>query len=81
MLPLHAVPLPEGTHSYIREQNFTHHISKVLYNDLLDRHSSGRGRDEVTYFYVRDVFYIPYLGTKYADFQEKIFTEISGKNA
>ena len=58
MLPLHAVPLPEGTHSYIREQNFTRHISKVLYNDLLDRQSSGWGSDEVTYFYVREVFCI-----------------------
>ena len=48
------------------------------YNDLLDRQSSGRGRDEVTYFYVGDVFCI-YLGTMYANFQEKIFAEISGK--
>ena len=49
------------------------------YNDLLDRQSCRRGRVEVTYFYVGDVFCI-YLGTKYADFQEKIFAEISGKN-
>ena len=48
------------------------------YNDLLDRRSSGRGRDDVTYFYVGDVFCI-YLGTTYADFQEKIFPETSGK--
>ena len=48
------------------------------YNDLLDRQSSERGQDEVTYFYVGDVFCI-HLGTKYADFQEKIFAEISGK--
>ena len=48
------------------------------YNDLLDRQSSERGKDEVTYFYVGDVFCI-HLGTKYADFQEKIFAEISGK--
>ena len=48
------------------------------YNDLLGRQSSERGKDEVSYFYVRDVFCI-YLGTKYADFQEKIFVEISGK--
>ena len=26
------------------------------YNDLLDRQSSGRDRDEVTYFYVGEVF-------------------------
>ena len=48
------------------------------YNDLLDRQSSERGKDEVTYFYVGDVFCI-HLGTKYADFQEKMFAEISGK--
>ena len=48
------------------------------YNDLLDRQSSERGKDEVTYFYVGDVFCI-HLGTKYADFQEKISVEISGK--
>ena len=32
-----------------------------------------------TYFYVEDGFCM-YLGTKYADFQEKIFAEISEKN-
>ena len=48
------------------------------YNDFLDRQSSERGRDEITYLYVGDVFGI-YLGTMYADFQEKIFTEISWK--
>ena len=48
------------------------------YNDLLNRQSSERGKDEVSYFYVGDVFCI-HLGTKYADFQEKIFAEISGR--
>ena len=48
------------------------------FNDLLERESSERGKDEVSYFYVGDVFCI-HLGTKYADFQEKIFAEISGK--
>ena len=48
------------------------------YNDLLYRLSSERGKDEVTYFYVGDVFYI-HLGTKYADFQVKNYAEISGK--
>ena len=48
------------------------------YNDLLDRQSSERGKNEVTYFFVGDVFCI-HLETKYADFQEKIFVEISGK--
>ena len=51
--------------------------SKALH-DLLHRQKSERGKDEVTYFYVGDVFCI-HLGTKYADFQEKIFAEISGK--
>ena len=41
------------------------------YNDLLGRQSSERGKDEVSYFYVGDVFCI-HLGTKYANFQEKI---------
>ena len=48
------------------------------YNDLLGRQSSERGKDEVSYLYVGDVFCI-HLGTKYADFQEKIFAETSGK--
>ena len=45
---------------------------------MLDRQSSERGKNEVTYFYVGDVFCM-YLGTKYADFQEETFAEISGK--
>ena len=48
------------------------------YNDLLNIQSSGRDREEVTYFYVGDVFCI-YLGTVYADFEEEIFAEIYGK--
>ena len=48
------------------------------YNDLLDRQSSEQDKDEVTYFYVGDVFCI-HLGTKYADFQVKNYAEISGK--
>ena len=50
------------------------------FNTLLDRLNSERDKDEVTYFYVGDVFCI-HLGTKYADFQEKIFAEISGKSS
>ena len=50
------------------------------FNDLLERQSCERGKDEVSYFYVEDVFCI-HLGTKYADFQEKIFREISGKRS
>ena len=48
------------------------------YNDLLERQSSERGKDEVSYFDVGDVFCI-HLWTKNANFQEKIFVEISGK--
>ena len=55
-----------------------HSLLVKHYNDLLDSQSSERGKDEVTYFYVGDIFCI-HLGTKYADFQEKIFAEISGK--
>ena len=58
--------------------NILHTLLVKHYNDLLDRQSSERGKDEVTYFYVGDIFCI-HLGTKYADFQEKIFAEISGK--
>ena len=51
--------------------SLTNLLVKYYYNDLLDRQSSGRGKDEVTYFYVGDIFVNRYLGTKYADFQEK----------
>ena len=50
------------------------------YNDLLGRQSSERGMNEVTFFYVGDLFCI-HLGTKYANFQEKISSEKSGQNA
>ena len=58
--------------------NILHTLLVKHYNDLLDNQSSEQGKDEVTYFYVEDIFCIQ-LGTKYADFQKKIFTEISGK--
>ena len=61
-----------------RREKILHTLLVKHYNELLDRQSSELGKDEVTYFYVGDVFCI-HLGTKYADFQEKIFTEISGK--
>ena len=68
-------------------QHLSYHTdgSKILhtllvkhYNDLLERQSSARGKNEVSSFYVGDIFCI-HLGTKYANFQEKIFAEISGK--
>ena len=55
-----------------------HTLLVKYYNDLLDRKSSERDKDKVTHFYVGDIFCI-HLGTKYANFQEKIFAEISGK--
>ena len=45
---------------------------------FLGSQTSERDRDEVTFFYVGDLFCI-HLGTKYANFQEKIVSEISGK--
>ena len=48
------------------------------FNDLLGDQSSERSRDEVTFFYVGVVLCI-HLGSKYADFQEKIFADISGE--
>ena len=65
-------------YKYTDGSRILHTLLVKHYNDLLDRQSSERGKDEVTYFYVGDVFCI-HLGTKYADFQEKIFAEISGK--
>ena len=53
-------------------------LSVKHYNDLLDRRSSGRSRDEFKYFSVGDIFCL-HLGTTYANFQEKIFPETSGK--
>ena len=57
--------------TYRRLHKCYHLISK-------DRRSSGRARNEVTYFYVGDLFCI-YLGSVYANFQEKISPETSGK--
>ena len=48
------------------------------YNGLLDAQISERCRDEVTFIYVGVVLCI-HLGSKYADFQEKIFADISGE--
>ena len=57
-----------------------HTLLVKYFNDLLDGHKSEWSIDKVTYFYVGDLFCI-HLGTKYANFQEKISAEISGKNA
>ena len=57
-----------------------HTLLVKYYNDLFGRQNSERGMDEVTFFYVGDLFCI-HLGTKYANFQEKISAEIPGKNA
>ena len=53
-------------------QPFSRRTLVKYYNDLFERQSSERGKDEVLYFYVGDVFCM-HLGTKYADFEGKIF--------
>ena len=63
---------------YTDGSRILHTLLVTHYNNLLDRQSYEWDQDEVTYIYVGDVFCI-HLGTKYADFQEKIFAEISGK--
>ena len=55
-----------------------HTLLVKYFNDLLDGQKSERSIDKVTYFYVGDLFCI-HLGTKYANFQEKIFADISGR--
>ena len=50
------------------------------YNDLLGSQTSERGRDEVTFFYVGDLF-CTYLGTMYADFQDKILQRFLEKSS
>ena len=46
------------------------------FNDLPGVQRSERNRNEVTFFYVGDVLRM-HLGSKYANFQEKIFPETS----
>ena len=55
-----------------------HTLLVKYYNDLFGRQNSVRDMDEVTFFYVGNLFCI-HLGTKYANFQEKIFADISGR--
>merc|ERR1712015_149474 len=55
-----------------------HTLLVKYFNDLLDGQKSQRSIDKVTYFYFGDLFCI-HLGTKYANFQEKIFADISGR--
>ena len=47
-----------GTDTSTDGCNILHTLLVKHYNDLLDRQSSERGKDEVTYFYVGDVFCI-----------------------
>ena len=63
---------------YTDGNKILHTLLVKYYNHLLDKQSFERSRDEVTYFYVGDVF-CKHLGTTYTDLQEKIFAEISGK--
>ena len=64
--------------AYTDGSRILHTLLVKHYNDLLDRQSSERGKNEVTYFYVGDHFCI-HLGSKFANFQEKIFADISGR--
>ena len=63
-------------YNYTDAEISLHTLLVKYYNDLLGRQTSERGWDEVTYFSVGDLF-CTHLGTKYANFQEKIFAEIS----
>ena len=56
-----------------RGENLTTLLVKY-FNDLLGVHWSERSKDAVTFFYDGDVLCI-HLGSKYANFQEKIFPE------
>ena len=72
----------EYTFQYSRFDEFTHggeNLTTLLvkyFNDLLGVQTSQRNRDKVTFFFVEDVLCI-HLGSKYANFQEKIFPETS----
>ena len=66
--------------TYTDGNNILHTPLVKHFNDLLERQSSERGKDEVSYFYVGDVFCI-HLGTKYADFQEKISAKIFSRKS
>ena len=44
------------TIEYTDVQECLNTLLVTCYNDLLDRQSSGRDRDEVRYFYIGDVF-------------------------
>ena len=63
---------------YTYGDKMLHTLLVKRFNDLLDGQKSQRSIDKVTYFYVGDLFCI-HLGTKYANFQEKIFADISGR--
>ena len=56
--------------------NILHTLLVKHYNDLLDRQSSERGKDEVTYFYVGDIFGIQVCQFSrknlHGDFWEKV---------
>ena len=63
-----------GTHG----DKMLHTLLVKRFNDLPYGQKSQRSIDKVTYFYVGDLFCI-HLGTKYANFQEKIVADISGR--
>ena len=59
-------------------ENLNTLLVKYYFFDLLGDQISERSRNEVTFLFVGDVLCL-HLDSKYADFQEKIFAEISGK--
>ena len=70
----------DGWTKYTHGVILLHTLLVKYYNDLLGRQNSERDKDEVTFFYLVDLFCI-HLDTKYTNFQEKFSAEISGKNA
>ena len=63
--------------SYTHGDKNLHTLLVKHFNDLLNGQRSEKSIGKVT-FYVGNLFCI-HLGTKYANFLEKIFAEISGK--
>ena len=65
-------------YEYTHGDKNLHTLLVKYFNDLLHGQKCEWSIDKVTCFYVGDLFCI-HLGTKYANFQEKIFADISGR--
>ena len=64
--------------SYTDGSRILHTLLVKHYNDLLDNQSSEQGKDEVTYFYVGDVF-VYTLGLSMPIFKKKCSRRFLGK--